>query len=212
VLGRVRRRRGRVIYHSTHGEFALERKSWAFFYPRFAIALAEVRGCELDIEFLSSRMELPSDLPCLPSIFEPAETLDFPSNPEGAWDFIRDGKNFVPVPYCLQPKVTSSRAKKRIDRGFQENDFTIGQLCKELRISNPLLSRYFKRDYGITPIQYRNHLRAISALELLMRGWPVTDAAYDVGFGDVGRFHRAFKRTTDLTPARYSPARARAPS
>jgi AraC-like DNA-binding protein len=69
--------------------------------------------------------------------------------------------------------------------------------------------RLFKRETGVTPYQFLIKLRVRRAIELLRdTSRPVTDIAYDVGFGDLSNFINAFRREVGCSPRRFRSARS----
>lgn len=64
--------------------------------------------------------------------------------------------------------------------------------------------RLFARIIGATPHQYliRARLRRATAL-LASTDQPITDIAYDVGFGDLSNFVRTFHRAARMSPRRF---------
>lgn len=67
--------------------------------------------------------------------------------------------------------------------------------------------RLFTRVLGVTPHQYlvRSRLRHAARL-LAADNRPVTDVAYDAGFGDLSNFMRTFRRAAGLSPRRFRQA------
>lgn len=68
--------------------------------------------------------------------------------------------------------------------------------------------RLFARVVGATPHQYLLRARLTRAARLLAaeRERPVTEIAFDVGFGDLSNFVRSFGRAAGLSPRRYREA------
>lgn len=64
--------------------------------------------------------------------------------------------------------------------------------------------RLFSRVLGVTPHQYlvRCRLRR-AARRLAAEDTPITDIAYDVGFGDLTNFERSFRRAAGMAPGRF---------
>ena len=90
------------------------------------------------------------------------------------------------------------------------------RLLEETYLENLPISRYaeashisinsfrslFHKQYGMTPLQYRNHLRIERARELLSDGsYTVIETAYASGFENIGYFCRFYKRVTGETPS-----------
>ncbi len=64
--------------------------------------------------------------------------------------------------------------------------------------------RLFSAVLGVTPHQYLVRSRLRHAARLLAQGdLPVTDVAYEVGFGDLSNFVRTFHRAAGVSPKRF---------
>jgi methylphosphotriester-DNA--protein-cysteine methyltransferase len=96
-----------------------------------------------------------------------------------------------------------------LDDHFAEQ-LSIAGVAARLRVPHAVLTRNFKRDFGLTPIKYRAAVRVVTAAMTLLSGGDVTKTAFRVGFGDLGRFYKQFRSITGATPARYR-ERPRAP-
>jgi AraC-like DNA-binding protein len=67
--------------------------------------------------------------------------------------------------------------------------------------------RLFSDVLGVTPHQYLVRSRLRHAARLLAdNDRPVTDVAYDVGFGDLSNFVRTFHRAAGVSPLRFRQA------
>ncbi|TMV45798.1 helix-turn-helix domain-containing protein [Paenibacillus mesophilus] len=64
-------------------------------------------------------------------------------------------------------------------------------------------SRSFKRQRGVSPIEYLNQIRIDCAKPLLAQKRPIKEVSESVGFGSEYYFSRLFKRTVGLSPASY---------
>ncbi|HTT13099.1 MAG TPA: AraC family transcriptional regulator [Burkholderiaceae bacterium] len=67
--------------------------------------------------------------------------------------------------------------------------------------------RVFERVIGVTPHQYlvRSRLRRAARM-LAADSRPITDVAFDAGFGDLSNFVRSFRRAAGLSPRRFRQA------
>ncbi len=64
--------------------------------------------------------------------------------------------------------------------------------------------RVFRRELGLTPHQFLVQARLRRAQELLRAtDSPVTEVAYEVGFGDLSHFQHTFRRLVGVTPGRF---------
>ena len=68
-------------------------------------------------------------------------------------------------------------------------------------ISQSAFRQLFRKQYGMSPLQYRNRLRIARARELLEYDHcTVAEAAYGSGFENIGYFCRYYKKITGQTP------------
>lgn len=75
-------------------------------------------------------------------------------------------------------------------------------LCDKLYLSNGYLSRFFKRNYGMSFAEYLTNIRLFHAVDdLLYTNANITKIAYDNGFANVAVFNKAFKKVYGETPS-----------
>ena len=78
------------------------------------------------------------------------------------------------------------------------------QIAGELGISVSRLARVFKRDMGMSLVEYRNRLRLDRFWLLVDGGRPsLLEAALAAGFGSYAQFHRVFRAQRQVTPREY---------
>jgi two-component system, response regulator YesN len=84
------------------------------------------------------------------------------------------------------------------------DNLSLAGLARELGMSKYHLSRRFKEEVGVTFRGYLLRTRLDRAKVLLLRTQDsITEVAHAVGFGDLPRFDKLFKRYTGLTPSAY---------
>jgi AraC-like DNA-binding protein len=77
-------------------------------------------------------------------------------------------------------------------------------MAREAGLSTFHFLRLFARVLGVTPHQYLVRSRLRRAARLLADGdRPVTDVAFDVGFGDLSNFVNAFRRAAGVSPRAF---------
>jgi two-component system, response regulator YesN len=77
-------------------------------------------------------------------------------------------------------------------------------LARQVGLSKYRLSHRFRDVLGVTFREYLLKVRLERAKALLAAGHvSITEVAYDVGFGDLARFDKVFKRDTGFTPSAY---------
>jgi AraC-like DNA-binding protein len=111
-----------------------------------------------------------------------------------------------PRPYTvlemgLHASPLSRKVKLRIAETFSYG-LSISEIACELGVSHAHLARQFRRDFGLTPVSYRNHLRINEAIERLSNGEQILDIGYEVGFNDTGRFYKDFRKVTGTSPGK----------
>ena len=108
---------------------------------------------------------------------------------------------FTPLEGTKSVAPLSRKAKSLIASNYGTVR-AIGQIAEELGISHAHLTRQFKRDYGLTPIEYRHRLRVSDAMGRLSQGEEILDIGYDVGFNDATRFYKDFRKVTGTSPGK----------
>ncbi|MCY1019555.1 helix-turn-helix transcriptional regulator [Pyxidicoccus sp. MSG2] len=84
------------------------------------------------------------------------------------------------------------------------DELRLGDLARVAGLSPYHFLRVFKRETGVTPHRYLMQVRLRRALGLLRdTSRPVTEIAYDVGFGDLSNFINTFRREVGCSPARF---------
>jgi AraC-like DNA-binding protein/mannose-6-phosphate isomerase-like protein (cupin superfamily) len=85
---------------------------------------------------------------------------------------------------------------------------TVDDLARSAGMSRFHFSRLFRDQVGDAPYRYLLRVRVRRAAELLRRGrHDVTEAAFTVGFHDLGRFGRMFRREIGCRPSELRRAR-----
>lgn len=99
------------------------------------------------------------------------------------------------------------RALELIHEGFA-NDLGIDELARAAHMSRFHFSRAFRAETGLAPYAYLQRHRIERAAALLRKRRSVTEAAFDSGFRDLGRFARAFRGRFGVAPSEYARASA----
>jgi len=103
----------------------------------------------------------------------------------------------------IRHDLTIQKAINLIQQRYWD-DLSLSRVSDELKISKYHLSHRFKGVMGMTFREYLTTLRLEKAKELLpSRHLSVTEVAQTVGFSDLPRFDKVFKRHTGVTPSSY---------
>lgn len=96
-----------------------------------------------------------------------------------------------------------ARAQRWMEKSLQRG-FSLGELARQLAVSERTLNRRFKRAMGKAPLHYLQTLRIDVAKRLLETRELTMDAVSQrVGYGDLSTFRRLFRRETGLSPREY---------
>jgi AraC family transcriptional regulator of adaptative response/methylated-DNA-[protein]-cysteine methyltransferase len=79
---------------------------------------------------------------------------------------------------------------------------SLAELGRLVRMSPFTVQRLFKREMGVSPLQYQRALRAGSLRGALKKGDTVTNAIYEAGFGSSSRVYEGTQ--LGMTPARFA--------
>lgn len=83
----------------------------------------------------------------------------------------------------------------------------VNDLCRKAYLSRNAFFKWFKEQFGITPLEYINNERIKLAKQMLMtRAASIGDVSFQCGFSDVNYFVRAFKKSEGITPGAYKAA------
>jgi AraC-like DNA-binding protein len=104
----------------------------------------------------------------------------------------------------LPRKSGQSPLVERILRALNEDlPMTGERLAGELGVSPGHLARSFKREMGVSLVDYRNRLRIDRFFESIHRTGStcnLLDAALEAGFGSYAQFHRVYRKFLGTTP------------
>jgi AraC-like DNA-binding protein len=112
--------------------------------------------------------------------------------------FIREAK----------PRVwTNDERMKRVLEYIHSNisyQLNVEELSDLAHVTKPYFIKLFKREFGISPIQYINSKKVERAqLLLFTTNKTIKEVAYTLGFSDQNYFIRIFRKMTGTTPEEY---------
>ena len=133
------------------------------------------------------------------SVIFDMETGECPNDAQELAELLRENPDAQSIEKVSRPSELSLKAKLMLDRTYNIEP-SISSIAQILGVSHPHLTRQFKKDYGMTPNNYCHQLRASDAMARLSSGERIIDVSLDVGYNDLGRFYKQFRKLT-----RYSP-------
>jgi len=126
-----------------------------------------------------------------------------PRTPQEFIALIGKPRPYVTMENKSMASPLSQKAKALIACCFTTST-RIEEIASELGVSHPHLTRRFKSDFGLTPLEYQHRLRVSEAISALSRGKAILDIGYDVGFTDTSRFYKNFRKITGTSPGKCS--------
>lgn len=168
------------------------------FYPAFTFVRAFARDMRGHNFGIGTETALPG-LPLNPFIFETERTAKFTSAEE-ALDVIRSCRGNQPIAVNTAPSLVSLNTKRLIDENYLVYP-SIARIAERLGVSHEHLSRQFKKDFGLSPSGYLHRLRVAEATFRLSLGEDIIEISQDVGYNDLSRFYKQFRKTTRTSPA-----------
>ena len=85
-----------------------------------------------------------------------------------------------------------------------QKQLSLNDLAKKLFLSNAYLSKYIKKHFGLSFLEYVNNVRLFHAVdELVYSEKKITRIALDNGFPTTAAFNKAFKEIYNMTPSAY---------
>ena len=94
-------------------------------------------------------------------------------------------------------------AVEYIERHYTEN-FDLKELVQSSYLSQATMYRTFKKETGMTPVEYKNHLRIQKAKSMLRtEEYTINEIADFLGFDSIYYFCRVFKQLAKMSPTQY---------
>lgn len=85
-----------------------------------------------------------------------------------------------------------------------QKQLSLNDLAQKLYLSNAYLSKYIKKHFGLSFLEYVNNIRLFHAVdELVYSEKKITRIALDNGFPTTAAFNKAFKEIYNMTPSAY---------
>lgn len=89
-----------------------------------------------------------------------------------------------------------------IDQNYHQIS-SVAQVADHFFYSREYVSRLFRKYFDTTISDYIMKRRIVKSQALIQQGLSLTEAAYQVGFGSLSTFIRAFRSVVNMTPSEY---------
>ena len=201
----VQVRRGTVVYQ--HGDSHVRApRRFALFLPPFGVVQASLERCDVTSVAMAFR-PLPSDVLPRHAVLLP-EDGPAPASRLEALERLRTAATPTNIGRDRDPAPLAANAKAIVDREYGA-PLEVARIAARLHVSPAVLSRTFRHAYGMPPVRYRHHVRVMDALMQFAEGAAPAQVFQDVGFDDLSRFYKVFRKVTCAPPGSYRPARSR---
>jgi AraC-like DNA-binding protein len=189
---------GKYFFFCDGKEVPLTLNRFGIFYPPFSIVKFHVYDMKGKYAGIGGFNGLPSGLPAAPLIFETDWKKPFTAAADAA-EVLAAARNILSIEINTRPSLLSLRAKRLIDENYQVYP-SIARIAARLKVSPEHLSRQFKRDYEMNPSSYLHQVRLAEATFKLSIGEEIAAISHDVGYNDLSRFYKQFRKATKTSP------------
>jgi AraC-like DNA-binding protein len=183
---------GEEIVRPDYTQIGIFYPPFTFTKPCFKNAKGNVRGV-VGINTLTSTVKVPI-------VFK----INIPKTLKTVADvekFLASIQHFQIVEANPKASLISVKTKKIVDENYRIYP-SIAKIAKLLDVSHAHLTRQFKHDFGLSPNKYLHHLRIADATFRLSQGEEIINVSNDVGYNDLSRFYKQFRKSTQHSPKR----------
>lgn len=189
---------GDVFFLSDTSEVRATTKCFGVLYPPFTISQPFVENAKGRLVGVAGTESLPAGLMQVPTMFETMYT-ELPTGLAQVLEIVRLGENHQSVELNPKPSLLSVKAKRLIDKNYLSYP-SIARIAQRLDVTHEHLSRQFRRDFEISPSAYLHQLRLADAPLKLAKGEEIINVSHDIGYNDLSRFYKQFRKTTKTSP------------
>lgn len=100
-------------------------------------------------------------------------------------------------------KVFLDKVVKYIEENYTNPDLNIASLVETSSVSRTVFYNKIKSLTGLSPIELVRQIKLKIAAQLLLNGYNVNEAAYQIGFNDSRYFSKQFKELIGESPSQY---------
>lgn len=167
------------------------------FFPPFTISRLCFRAAKGRVFGVAGTDRLPPECARRPIVFE-TTFREIRSDAE-VQQALRSARNAQDVDTNPAASALSRRAKRLIDQSYLTGT-RISAVAAQLRVTPEHLARQFRRDFEMSPRDYLHQLRIADAPLKLAIGEQIASISHDVGYNDLSRFYKQFRKATRTSP------------
>jgi AraC-like DNA-binding protein len=192
--------KGRIEIQLAGQTIPIEDADVGLFLPPFSVVRWFLDDAAIDLKSLISTVSLPSWIPAEPILF--SSFGPFPTSVDAMLDRLKSMEKYRPLipDFALSP--LARKTKTSLDKTY-DSEVSLADTAKKLHVPHASMTREFKKAFGIPPLGYRNRVRVMASIPLLLRERSIPDAAHDVGFEDLSRFNKQFKEHAATVPSQF---------
>lgn len=100
------------------------------------------------------------------------------------------------------------KMKQYVEHNYNQK-ISLEDLSARYGYTSSYINRLFKKECGMSPLQYQTSLRIQQAKDLLLKDMDIKDIAAAIGYEDARYFSRVFKNEAGMTPTEWNRAHGR---
>lgn len=199
------------VYIKTRGRLIEASGPCALWTPRYSVIDWNLSPGAIRWYAYMSKYSEPSDLSHTAKLIRLTDDFVPPSSLETVFDLVRNATDVEDVEKVEDASSVAVRTKEKLSEYLGAGS-SLQDIARELGYSPSVMTRYFKRNYELSPVDYRSRCRVMESMVLLLlREKNVTQAGFEVGFEDCSSFFRQFKRQTQVSPSQFLEPKAVGP-
>lgn len=190
---------GEFYFFRDDKEVRAQNKRFVIFYPPFSIVKACVKNMKGRWQGIAGLVNsFPANIKSTPLIFESDFNDEFTCAAQ-LKEILDSSRNSQSIEMNPNPSLLSIKAKRLIDENYLIYP-SIARIAARLKVSHEHLTRQFKRDFQMSPNAYLHQVRIADATFRLSVGEEIIKVSGDVGYNDLSRFYKQFRKATAFSP------------